>query len=65
MLTEKKKKKIMKLIGDEPVVMNVTIVADEPIKGAKPEGIFEKCNISYSERFQKECEKGNKTAVMK
>ena len=44
---------IKKLVGDTPIIMNVTIVADEPIVGAKPNGIFDKCQITYSERLLK------------
>lgn len=39
---------IKKLVGNTPIIMNVTITVDEP------EGIFDKCNIKYSEKLQKE-----------
>lgn len=42
---------IKKLIGNQPVIMNVTLTLAEPILGAGPEGIFDKCNISYSEHL--------------
>ncbi|EDX70320.1 hypothetical protein BC059799_1167 [Bacillus cereus NVH0597-99] len=45
---------IKKLVGNTPIIMNVTITVDEPIVGAEPEGIFDKCNIKYSEKLQKE-----------
>jgi hypothetical protein len=44
---------IKKLIGSTPVIMNVTLKLDDVVLGASPDGIFEKCNISYSERFMK------------
>ncbi|SCM13183.1 MULTISPECIES: hypothetical protein [Bacillus] len=47
---------IKKLVGNTPIIMNVTITVDEPIIGAEPEGIFDKCNIKYSEKLQKEME---------
>lgn len=43
---------IKKLVGKTPVIMNVTIVLDEPIFGEKPNGIFDRCNIQYSERMK-------------
>lgn len=43
---------IKKLIGNTPVIMNVTLKLDEPIIGAKPTGIFDKCNIDYSDRMK-------------
>ncbi|MED3468445.1 hypothetical protein P4485_21560 [Bacillus thuringiensis] len=45
---------IKKLIGNKPVVMNVTIVLAEPLLASEPTGIYEKCNIHYSEKSQKE-----------
>lgn len=45
---------IKKLVGNTPIIMNVTITVDEPIIGAEPEGIFDKCNIKYTEKLQKE-----------
>ncbi|HDX9508916.1 TPA: hypothetical protein ROY06_002162 [Bacillus cereus] len=47
---------IKKLIGNKPVVMNVTIVLDAPLLAAEVTGIYEKCNIHYSEKLQKEME---------
>jgi hypothetical protein len=44
---------IKRVVGNKPVIMNVTIVIDEPINGAKPEGVFEKCRIIPSESLQK------------
>jgi hypothetical protein len=45
---------IKKLIGETPVIMNVTLRLDDIVMGAKPDGIMEKSNISYSDRFMKE-----------
>lgn len=45
---------IKKLVGNKPVVMNVTIVLAEPLLASEPTGIYEKCNIHYSEKSQKE-----------
>ncbi|ASN71799.1 hypothetical protein 7S4_13 [uncultured Caudovirales phage] len=47
---------IKKLIGNTPIIMNVTITVDEPIIGAESDGIFDKCNIVYTEKLQKEME---------
>jgi hypothetical protein len=44
---------IKKLIGKTPVIMNVTLKLDDHVLGASPNGIFEKCNITYSERLLK------------
>ncbi|MFS0591707.1 hypothetical protein AB1L05_08905 [Cytobacillus horneckiae] len=43
---------IKKLVGDTPIIMNVTLMLDEPIIGAKESGIFDKCNIDYSDRLK-------------
>ncbi|HHQ2481012.1 TPA: hypothetical protein ACSPJ7_005404 [Bacillus cereus] len=48
---------IKKLVGNTPIIMNVTITVDEPIIGAEQKGIFDKCNIKYTEKLQKEMEK--------
>ncbi|PFI17460.1 hypothetical protein [Bacillus cereus] len=45
---------IKKLVGNKPVVMNVTIVLDEPLMASEPTGIYEKCSISFTEKLQKE-----------
>ncbi|WP_162617012.1 hypothetical protein [Bacillus mycoides] len=47
---------IKKLVGNKPVVMNVTIVLAEPLLASEPTGIYEQCNITYSEKLQKEME---------
>ncbi|MFZ3195064.1 MAG: hypothetical protein WA181_02530 [Bacillus mycoides] len=47
---------IKKLIGNKPVVMNVTIVLDAPLLAAEATGIYEQSNIHYSEKLQKEME---------
>lgn len=47
---------IKKLIGNKPVVMNVTIVLDEPLLASESTGIYEKCSINYTEKLQKELE---------
>ncbi|MGH0588854.1 hypothetical protein ACQVQY_22705 [Bacillus mycoides] len=47
---------IKKLVGNKPVVMNVTIVLDAPLLAAEATGIYEQCNIHYSEKLQKEME---------
>ncbi|HHT7172078.1 TPA: hypothetical protein ACTZ3H_002770 [Bacillus cereus] len=47
---------IKKLIGNKPVVMNVTIVLDAPLLAAEPTGIYEQCHIHYSDKLQKEME---------
>lgn len=49
-----KKWLIKKLIGETPVIMNVTLVLDKQIKGGKSEGIFENSHISYSNKFLEE-----------
>lgn len=36
---------IKKLVGDTPIIMNVTITITEPVIGTKATGIFDKCNI--------------------
>lgn len=45
---------IKKLVGNKPIIMNVTLVVDEPIKGSSSAGMYDKCSISYSEKLQKE-----------
>ncbi|HGO9409103.1 TPA: hypothetical protein ACLBZV_003463 [Bacillus cereus] len=45
---------IKKLIGNKPVVMNVTVVLDAPLLASEVTGIYEKCNMHYSEKLQKE-----------
>lgn len=45
---------IKKLVGNTPIIMNVTLTVDEPIAGAEQKGIFDKCNIKYTEKLQKE-----------
>ena len=45
---------IKKLIGKTPVIMNVTLVLDKPIKGGKAEGIFEDSFVSYSNKCLEE-----------
>lgn len=42
---------IKKLIGNTPVIMNVTLTLDDIILASSPNGIFDKCNINYSNRF--------------
>lgn len=42
---------IKKLIGNTPVIMNVTLTLDDIILASEPNGIFDKCNINYSDRF--------------
>ncbi|WP_341356637.1 hypothetical protein [Rossellomorea sp. y25] len=44
---------IKKLIGRMPVIMNVTLKLDDHVLGASPNGIFEKCNITYTDRLMK------------
>lgn len=41
---------IKKLVGDTPIIMNVTIKIIEPVTGSKANGIFEKCNIIHVNR---------------
>ncbi|MFT4140210.1 MAG: hypothetical protein QM671_14615 [Bacillus sp. (in: firmicutes)] len=48
---------IKKLVGNTPIIMNVTLTIDEPIVGAEPAGIFDQCHIKYTEKLQKEMEK--------
>jgi hypothetical protein len=48
-LTRLKKWLIKKLVGETPIIMNVTLNVVGEIKGAKPEGIFEKCEIHIYE----------------
>lgn len=43
---------IKKLVGNTPIIMNVTLKLDEPVIGAKADGIFDKCNIDYSDRYK-------------
>ncbi|WP_176524627.1 hypothetical protein [Bacillus sp. AFS018417] len=45
---------IKKLVGNKPVIMNVTLTLDEPIKASEPNVILDKCSINYSEKLQKE-----------
>ncbi|MGE7936981.1 hypothetical protein [Bacillus paramycoides] len=45
---------IKKLIGNKPVIMNVTVVLDEPLLASEAIGIYEKCNINFTEKLQKE-----------
>ncbi|PAD86664.1 hypothetical protein CHH55_16980 [Niallia circulans] len=45
---------IKKLVGKTPVIMNVTLVLDQPIMGGKSEGIFEDSYIKYSKRCLEE-----------
>ncbi|PEA23081.1 hypothetical protein CN527_23470 [Bacillus cereus] len=45
---------IKKLIGNKPVIMNVTVVLDEPLLASEATGIYEKCNINFTEKLQKE-----------
>ncbi|PEQ00057.1 hypothetical protein [Bacillus toyonensis] len=45
---------IKKLVGNTPIIMNVTITVDELIIGAEPKGIFDKCVINHPEKLQKE-----------
>lgn len=42
---------IKKIIGNTPVIMNVTLKLDEEIMASAPNGIIDKCNISYTQRF--------------
>lgn len=42
---------IKKLIGNTPVIMNVTLKLDDIILASSPNGIFDKCNINYTEHF--------------
>jgi hypothetical protein len=44
---------IKKLIGGTPVIMNVTLKLDDYVLGASPDGIFDKCNITYTDRLLK------------
>ena len=50
---------IKKLIGNIPVIMNVTIIADESIgiNGAEKEGIFEKWNVTIKEKVEENNDK--------
>ncbi|MGR2746488.1 hypothetical protein [Bacillus sp. N6] len=45
---------IKKLVGNTPIIMNVTLVLDQEIKAAAPVGIYDKCSIIYSDKLQKE-----------
>lgn len=45
---------IKKLIGKKPVIMNVTLVLDEPIMGEELNGICENSYIRYTERYKEE-----------
>lgn len=45
---------IKKVVGNRPVIMNVTLTIDEPIKASEPDVLFDKCNVTYSEKLQKE-----------
>lgn len=58
MLPKLKKWVIKKIVGDTPVIMNVTLVLDKPIMGASPEGVFEKSNIRYTENALEEMNRG-------
>lgn len=42
---------LKKLIGNTPVIMNVTLKLDDEIMASSPYGIIDKCNISYTNRF--------------
>jgi hypothetical protein len=44
---------IKKLIGNKPVIMNVTLKLDEYILASSSNGIFDKCNITYTNRLLK------------
>jgi hypothetical protein len=44
---------IKKLIGSKPVIMNVTLKLDEYILASSADGIFDKCNITYTDRLVK------------
>jgi hypothetical protein len=44
---------IKKLIGNKPVIMNVTLKLDEYILASSSDGLFDKCNITYTNRLLK------------
>lgn len=45
---------IKRLVGETPVIMNVTLVLDKPILGQKSDGILEKSYIQYTNKCLEE-----------
>ncbi|WP_226619878.1 hypothetical protein [Cytobacillus firmus] len=43
---------IKKLVGNKPVIMNVTLILDAPIMASEPNVIIDKSNIDYSTRIK-------------
>ncbi|WHY76219.1 hypothetical protein QNH20_19125 [Neobacillus sp. WH10] len=50
---------IKKLVGNTPIIMNVTLTVVGEIQASKPNGIFEKCNIkSFENQMRRRGVKG-------